>query len=89
MLLELLTIVKPKIRTKEKGRIKHKKRQTNPAHLKSLRHTPHQGICDHAQRLHEVLTESLDELSVLHFVLVIEGEEGLGAGVRCVPELEG
>jgi hypothetical protein len=36
-----------------------------------------------------VLTESLDELLVLHFVLVVEGEEGLGAGVRRVPELEG
>jgi hypothetical protein len=36
MLLELLTTVKPKIRTKEKGRIKCKKRQTNPAHLKNL-----------------------------------------------------
>jgi hypothetical protein len=35
-----------------------------------------------------VLTESLDELLVLHFVLVIEGKEGLGARVRRVPELE-
>jgi hypothetical protein len=33
--------------------------------------------------------ESLDELLVLHFVLVVEGEEGLGARVRCVPKLEG
>jgi hypothetical protein len=31
--------------------------------------------------------ESLDELPVLHLVLVIEGEEGLNAGVRRVPEL--
>jgi hypothetical protein len=36
-----------------------------------------------------VLTESLNELLVLHFVLVVEGEEGLGARVRHVPELEG
>jgi hypothetical protein len=36
-----------------------------------------------------VLTESLDELLVLHFVLVIEGEEGFSARVRCVPKLEG
>jgi hypothetical protein len=34
MLRELLTKVKPKIKTKEKGRIKRKKRQANPAHLK-------------------------------------------------------
>jgi hypothetical protein len=89
-LLELLTIVKNlKIRTKEKGRIQHKKRQTNLAHLKSLRHTPHQGIYDHAQRLHGVLTKSLDKLPVLHFILVVEGEEGLSARVRRVPELEG
>jgi hypothetical protein len=33
--------------------------------------------------------ESLNELPVLHFVLVVEGEEGLDAGVRWVPELEG
>jgi hypothetical protein len=32
--------------------------------------------------------ESLDELLVLHFVLVVEGEEGLSTGVRRVPELE-
>jgi hypothetical protein len=36
-----------------------------------------------------VLTESLDELLVLHFVLVVEGKEGLAARVRCVLELEG
>jgi hypothetical protein len=36
-----------------------------------------------------VLTESLDELLVLHFVLVIKGEEGLVARVRHVLELEG
>jgi hypothetical protein len=36
-----------------------------------------------------VLTESLDILSVLHFILVIKGEEGLGVGVRRIPELEG
>jgi hypothetical protein len=35
-LVELLTTVKSKIRTKEKGRIKRKKRQTNPTHLKGL-----------------------------------------------------
>jgi hypothetical protein len=33
--------------------------------------------------------ESLDELPVLHFILVIEGEEGLGTRVRCIPEFEG
>jgi hypothetical protein len=33
--------------------------------------------------------KSLDELLVLHFVLVVEGEEGLGARVRCIPEFEG
>jgi hypothetical protein len=60
----------------------------NPAHLESLRHTSHQGICDHAQGLHGVLTESLDELLVLHFIFVVEGEEGLDARVRRVPELE-
>jgi hypothetical protein len=36
-----------------------------------------------------VLTESLDELPVLHFILIVEGEEGLSAGVRRIPELEG
>jgi hypothetical protein len=48
MLLELLTTVNLKIRTKEKGRIKHKERLMNPAYLESLQHTPHQGIRDHA-----------------------------------------
>jgi hypothetical protein len=33
--------------------------------------------------------ESLDELPVLHFVLVVEGKEWLGAGVRHVPKLDG
>jgi hypothetical protein len=33
--------------------------------------------------------ESLDELPVLHFILVIKGEEGLGIRVRRIPELEG
>jgi hypothetical protein len=33
--------------------------------------------------------ESLDKLPVLHFVLVVEGKEGLDAGVRRVPKLEG
>jgi DNA-binding cell septation regulator SpoVG len=37
--------------------------------------------------LQGVLTESLDELLVLHLVLVVEGEEGLSVGVRRVPEL--
>jgi hypothetical protein len=36
-----------------------------------------------------VLTESLNVLPVLHFILVIKGEEGLGVGVSRVPELEG
>jgi hypothetical protein len=31
--------------------------------------------------------ESLNELPVLHIVLVIEGEEGRNTGVRRVPEL--
>jgi hypothetical protein len=35
-----------------------------------------------------VLSESLEVLLVLHFILVVEGEEGLSAGVGCVPELE-
>jgi hypothetical protein len=33
--------------------------------------------------------EPLDVLPVLHFILVIKGEEGLGVGVRDIPELEG
>jgi hypothetical protein len=33
--------------------------------------------------------EPLDVLLVLHFILVIKGKEGLGVGVRCIPELEG
>jgi DNA-binding cell septation regulator SpoVG len=33
--------------------------------------------------------ESLDVLLVLHFILVIKGEEGLGVGVSHVPKLEG
>jgi hypothetical protein len=36
-----------------------------------------------------VLTESLNELLVLHFILIIKGEEGLGVGVRRIPELKG
>jgi hypothetical protein len=36
MLVEFLTTVKPKIRTKEKGGIKRKKRKMDPAHLKGL-----------------------------------------------------
>jgi hypothetical protein len=33
--------------------------------------------------------ESLDELPVLHLVLVVEGEEGLRTRVRRVLELQG
>jgi hypothetical protein len=33
--------------------------------------------------------ESLEVLLVLHLVLIVEGEEGLSAGVGRVPELEG
>jgi hypothetical protein len=36
-----------------------------------------------------VLAEPLDVLLVLHLVLVIEDEEGLGVGIGRVPELEG
>jgi DNA-binding cell septation regulator SpoVG len=36
-----------------------------------------------------VLVEPLDVLLVLHFILVIEGEEGLGVGIGRIPELEG
>jgi hypothetical protein len=36
-----------------------------------------------------VLAEPLDVLLVLHFVFIIEGEEGLGIGVSRIPELEG
>jgi hypothetical protein len=36
-----------------------------------------------------VLTESLDEILVLHLVLIVEGKEGLNAGVRRVPKLQG
>jgi hypothetical protein len=39
--------------------------------------------------LQGVLTESLDELLVLHLVLVVEGEEGPSARVRRIPELQG
>jgi DNA-binding cell septation regulator SpoVG len=39
------------------------------------------------QELQGVLTKSFDELLVLHLILVVEGEEGLSAGVRRVPEL--
>jgi hypothetical protein len=59
------------------------------AHLKGLQHLPHQGVHNHSQGLHGVLTESLDVLPVLHFILVIKGKEGLGVGVSRVPELEG
>jgi hypothetical protein len=36
-----------------------------------------------------VLTEPFDVLLVLHFVFIVEGEEGLGIGVSRIPELEG
>jgi hypothetical protein len=36
-----------------------------------------------------VLAEPLDVLLVLHFVLIIEGEEGLGGRISRIPELEG
>jgi hypothetical protein len=36
-----------------------------------------------------VLAEPLDVLPMLHFVLIIEGEEGLDVGVSRIPELEG
>jgi hypothetical protein len=48
-----------------------------------------QGVRDHPQRLHGVLTEPLGVLLVLHLILVIEDEEGLSVGIRRVPELEG
>jgi hypothetical protein len=59
------------------------------AQLKGLGHLPHQGIRDHPQGLHEMLAESLDVFPVLHFILIIEGEEGLAVGVSRVPELKG
>jgi hypothetical protein len=58
-------------------------------HLKGPRHVPYQGICDHPQRLYGVLVEPLDILPMLHFILIIEGEEGLSIGISCIPELEG
>jgi hypothetical protein len=36
-----------------------------------------------------VLAESLDVLPVLHLILVVEDEEGLGVGIGRVPELDG
>jgi hypothetical protein len=36
-----------------------------------------------------MLAESLDVLLVLHFILIVEGEEGLGVGVGRIPELKG
>jgi hypothetical protein len=33
--------------------------------------------------------EPLDVLLVLHFVLIIEGGEGLSVRISCIPELEG
>jgi hypothetical protein len=36
-----------------------------------------------------VLAEPLDVLLVLHFVLIIEGKEGLSVGIGRIPELEG
>jgi hypothetical protein len=50
---------------------------------------PHQGIRDHPQRLQGVLVEPLGVLLVLHLVLVVEDEEGLGVGIGRIPELEG
>jgi hypothetical protein len=50
---------------------------------------PYEGIRDHPQGLHGVLAEPLGVLPVLHLVLVIEDEEGLGVGIGRVPELEG
>jgi hypothetical protein len=54
---EFLTTIKLKIRTKEKRGIYDKKKQTDTAHLKGLRHPPHQGVRNHPQGLHGVLTE--------------------------------
>jgi hypothetical protein len=36
-----------------------------------------------------VLVEPFDVLPVLHFIFIIEGEEGLGVKVSRIPELEG
>jgi hypothetical protein len=36
-----------------------------------------------------MLAETLDVLPVLHFILIIEGEEGLGVGVGRIPKLKG
>jgi hypothetical protein len=36
-----------------------------------------------------VLAEPLNVLLVLHFVFIVEGEEGLGVGVSRIPELKG
>jgi hypothetical protein len=36
-----------------------------------------------------MLVESLDVLIVLHFILVVEGEEGPGVGIGRIPELKG
>jgi hypothetical protein len=38
---------------------------------------------------HGVLAEPLDVLPVLHFIFIIEGEEGLGVEVSRIPELKG
>jgi hypothetical protein len=36
-----------------------------------------------------MLAESLNVFTVLHFILIVEGKEGLGVGVSRVPELKG
>jgi hypothetical protein len=36
-----------------------------------------------------VLAEPLDILPVLYFIFVVEGKEGLGVRISCIPELEG
>jgi hypothetical protein len=48
-----------------------------------------QGIHDHPQGLHGVLVEPLDVLLVLHFILIIEGEEGPSVRIGRIPELKG
>jgi hypothetical protein len=35
-----------------------------------------------------MLVESLDVLPVLHFILIIEDEEGLSVGISRIPELK-
>jgi hypothetical protein len=41
------------------------------------------------QGLHRVFLKSLEVLLVVHLVLVVEREEGLGARVGRVPKFEG